>query len=149
MQRFRKSPWFNKVPWLTAALVLSLAALPGASVAANPIEDVEWGLVELDGKELTVNPGTRRPFIRFDASKSRASGDAGCNNFFGGYTVKKSSLSFGPIGSTRRACGDAQDTMEITFLKALGATRSWGIRKNRLLLLDNDKVLARFEKADP
>ena len=129
---------------LISALALSVSV---ASVAANPIEDVEWGLVELDGEELAVEPGTRRPFIRFDSSKSRANGYAGCNNFFGGYTRKGQSLSFDPIGSTRMACGEPQDTMEMRYLKALSVTRSWRIRNSRLLLLDNDRVLARFEKA--
>lgn len=147
MKRFPRSPRFNAALWLSGALALSLAALPGVSAAANPLEDVEWRLVELAGTAVPLRTDERQPFLKLDPAKKQANGYGGCNNFFGGYELDGAMITFGPLASTRRACGGPRDAIEMKFLKALGAARSWRITSGRLLLLDDDTALARFERA--
>jgi heat shock protein HslJ len=136
---------FDVLPQGDAAVYLEN---PGVSVSATQeLENIEWRLVEVEGRAITPTEGEKRPFMRLDPTKKQAAGYAGCNDFFGGYTLDGSSLSFGPIGATRRACEGPQDEIEIDFLKALGATGSWQIMDG-VLILSADKVLARFKRAD-
>jgi heat shock protein HslJ len=115
--------------------------------AAQEMENIEWRLVEVDGRGISPPAGEKWPFMKLDSVKKQAAGYAGCNNFFAGYAREGASLSFGLIGSTRRACEGPQDETERAFLKALGATRSWQI-VDGVLILSTDKALARFKRAD-
>jgi heat shock protein HslJ len=108
------------------------------------IEGHEWLLVEMSGVPVSLLAGERRPFLKFDAGKKQAAGFAGCNNFFGSYQRGGSSLTFGPIGSTRMSCPDLQISLETEFFQALDKTGGWEINDGVLLLLDDKKVLARF-----
>ena len=69
----------------------------------------------------------------------RVSGSAGCNNYFGSYTVAGSSLSIGSVASTRMYC-PGQDIMlqESTFLASLSRAAGFTISGNRLSLADAD-----------
>ena len=115
--------------------------------AAQEMENIEWRLVEVEGRDISPPAGEKWPFMKLDPVKKQAAGFAGCNNFFAGYAREGASLSFGLIGSTRRACEGPQDETERDFLKALGSTRSWQIIDG-VLILSADKVLARFKRAD-
>ncbi len=134
---------FDILPQGDAAVYLEQAEVS----AAHELENIEWRLVEVEGMAISPPVGEKWPFLRFDPVKKQAAGYAGCNNFFAVYTREGSSLSFGTIGATRRACEGPQEGIERDFLKALAATRSWQIRDNALLL-SADKVLARFKRAD-
>lgn len=114
---------------------------------AQEMENIEWRLIEVEGRKISLPAGEKWPFMKFDPVKKQAAGYAGCNNFLSGYTRQGASLSFGLIGSTRRACEGPQDETERDFLKALGSTRSWQIMDG-VLILSADKVLARFKRAD-
>jgi heat shock protein HslJ len=115
--------------------------------AAQEMENIEWRLVEVEGREISPPAGEKWPFMKLDPMKKQAAGYAGCNNFFAGYAREGALLSFGLIGSTQRACEGPQDEIERDFLKALGATRSWQIMDG-VLTLSADRVLARFKRAD-
>jgi heat shock protein HslJ len=115
--------------------------------AVQEMENIEWRLVEVEGREISPPAGEKWPFIKLDPMKTQAVGYAGCNNFFAGYAREGASLSFGLIGSTQCACEGPQDEIERDFLKALGATRSWQ-SMDGVLILSADKVLVRFKRAD-
>jgi len=64
-------------------------------------------------------------------------GSAGCNNYFGSYTQSGSTLSIGPLGSTRMNCpGQGIMQQENTCLASLGRTAGFTISGNRLSLAD-------------
>lgn len=107
----------------------------------------DWLLVELGGEPVELADKERAPSISFDDVASRAEGFAGCNNFFGNYSVDGASLTFGPIGATRMACPGPDDDIETRYLAALGHTRSWRIKGRKLQLLAEDVVLAQFTPA--
>jgi heat shock protein HslJ len=103
-----------------------------------------WLLLEAKGMAVKVPADARQPFILFQGTEKRVSGYSGCNEFFGNYELKGDTLTFGPVGMTRRSCEGAAGDTESVFLKVLGETRSWKIEKGILVLLDNSGVLARF-----
>jgi len=67
----------------------------------------------------------------------RVSGSAGCNNYFGSYTVTDSSLLISSVGSTKMNCpGTGIMQQENNFLESLGRTAKFTISGNRLSLED-------------
>ena len=138
----------KRIP-LLAVLVFALLGvlLAGDGLTADTpggLEGPEWQLLEVHGVQVSPVAGERRPFLKFDAAKKEATGFAGCNRIFGGYRLEGSSLTIGPVGSTRMSCPDLQLSLETEILKALDMTRGWKIRDGELLLVDGGEVLARF-----
>lgn len=122
----------------------------GQSVpAVTGIEDAKWQLVELNNEPVSPLAGEKRPHILLDSTQKKATGFAGCNNFFGSYEIDEDALKFGPVGSTRMACPDLQLNLETAFFNALDQTNRWEIKNDVLFFLDDsDVVLARFTKED-
>jgi heat shock protein HslJ len=112
------------------------------------IEDTKWQLVELSNESVSPLAGEKRPHILLDSTQKKATGFAGCNNFFGGYEIDEDALTFGPVGSTRMTCPDLQLNLETAFFNALAQTNKWEINNEALFLLDERYVLARFTKED-
>ena len=113
------------------------------SALAGP-EGVEWRLIEAGGDPIVPLDGKKQPTLMLDVVQKKASGFAGCNNFFGGYELDGTSLEFGSIVTTRRACPNQEASLEAVFFQALNDTRGWRIRGNELLFVDNTRLLARF-----
>jgi heat shock protein HslJ len=67
------------------------------------------------------------------------SGSSGCNTYNGPYTVSGSSITIGPLASTRRACAaDEANAQEQAFLAALGASTRYMLVGDRLTLRNDD-----------
>lgn len=129
-------------------LGLLLAGSSGCQTARSTgALEGDWLLVELGGEPIELAEAERAPSVSFDETANRAEGFAGCNNFFGSYSVDGSSLTFGPIGATRMACPGTDDDVEARYLAALGHTRSWRIKSRKLQFLADDIVLAQFTPA--
>jgi heat shock protein HslJ len=62
------------------------------------------------------------------------SGQAPCNQFSAPYTLDGTTLSVGPIATTRMACPDL--ALEQDYLTTLAAARAWAIDAGDLVLLD-------------
>lgn len=135
---------------LARTIVFLLIAFSGHAMGTSggtALEEGEWQLVEIDGEAVPLATGAKAPMIMFDAVKSRASGYAGCNNFFGQYELSGNTLKLGPVGATRRACPDAQSAIESRFLGMLENVRAWGVDSGELTLLGESGVLlARFAR---
>jgi heat shock protein HslJ len=137
----------------TVALVAACAphgALPAdPPVAARPLEDTPWILLDLRGR--AARPvGTSTPTLTLDAAQKRASGNGGCNRYGGPYELSGESLRFGPLASTRRACADdALTAQETAFLRALQETRSWRVTGDTLALGGSAGTLARLVARPP
>jgi heat shock protein HslJ len=137
--------------WVMLIVTLLFSSHASADVAmpatAN-IEDSQWQLVEVSNEPVSPLAGEKRPHILLDSAQKKATGFAGCNNFFGSYEIDEVALQFGPVGSTRMACPDLQLSLETEVFKALDKTSGWEIKDDVLLFLDGDDVLARFTKED-
>jgi heat shock protein HslJ len=132
------------------AALLVAACHHGASENSGPapaptIEGVEWKLVELNGKPAAKGANGKPATLTLTAAGTRADGYAGCNNFFGSYTLTGSALKFGLLGMTRMACPGA-DALETGYTKALAATTGQRLKGGKLELLAGTVVVARFEK---
>jgi len=137
------------IGWALLFLILLVSCIKSETgdtgPAATNIEGTNWELVESGGIPVSPLAGEREPFVKFDVEKKQAAGYAGCNNFFGSYELDGSSLTFGPIGTTRMFCEGESGEVELRFMQALEQIRSWEIRDGVLLLLKDSKVLARFK----
>jgi heat shock protein HslJ len=70
-------------------------------------------------------------------SDGHVSGSSGCNNFGGPYTINGSSLAFGMLISTLRACISPDlDAQEQVFMTALGASTMLTVNGSQLVLSD-------------
>lgn len=100
-----------------AAAVLSGCASAPSALVPNRNYSVEW-IGErplIDNSHLSLTLG----------EDGRAYGNAGCNHWFAGYTLKDHALRFNPPGSTRRLCAPAVMEQEQRFLQALEKVQRW------------------------
>lgn len=120
------------------------------SLANEKLEDTYWQLTALGGKPVATKSGQRQPSLVLRSTTNqfgphRAEVFGGCNAMNGSYTLKSSSLIFGPLAGTLKACPDGLDT-EKDFAAALASTSTWKIHANHLELYDDkEKLAARFE----
>jgi len=144
----KRSVSFGWAIFFVTLLVACHGSGAGVTMPAAGIEGTKWLLTEVSGAPISPIAGEKQPHILLDPALKKASGFAGCNNFFAGYEINGAALKFGPAGSTRMACPDLETGLETEFLKVLDKTVRWEIRDNVLLFLDGSDVLARFAKEE-
>ena len=83
---------------LCLAAVTTTGCLPQFSLAAS--DDTVWKLTELNGKQFTAEAELTLP------KEGQIRGRGPCNSFFATAEGALSSLTIGPIGSTKMACPD-------------------------------------------
>jgi heat shock protein HslJ len=68
------------------------------------------------------------------------SGSAGCNSYFAAYTANGTSLFLGPVGSTKKYCGEPGGIMgqEQSFLSLLSRAYRYKIDGGQLELVDSE-----------
>lgn len=130
---------------LIAAALLALTlgacaqtAAGGPNTPASYLTGTSWRRID----DTNANPhGATMSF-----TADRASGYAGCNNWFASVTHDGEALRFGAVGTTRRACGEGvQTATEQSFLAVIEATRYAHYDQDALVLLDeNQQVIAEF-----
>jgi heat shock protein HslJ len=112
--------------------VLSAGA-SSTSKEEPPFLLTNWVLGAYRGEPITAVS----PTILF--TSDQFSGNAGCNTFFGSYTMDGQSLNISPnIGSTMMMCPDPQMQIEQLFLTSLPLATSYQIENGLLHLLDAD-----------
>ncbi len=117
--------------------------------AGVPLENTYWKLLEVDGQPARVGDKSAEPYLQLDPAQKQAHGGTGCNLFSGRYELKGSSLRFGPLASTRRACLDPEmNRQETALLNALGATRTWQVTGDTLVLRGGTGQVVRFAAQD-
>jgi heat shock protein HslJ len=121
-----------------AVLEILSTAVPVPAEAADRLAGSEWGMT-----------GKDKPFVQF-GSGGKLAGNAGCNNFFGGYEVAADgSIAIGPLGSTRMACPEPEMTQEMQFLDMLQGVKRFERDGTRLSLMDGSgTVLAELVQRD-
>ena len=114
----------------------------GAQItSAEQLVDVAWRPTHIG--EMAVDEQTSMT-LQFDPD-GRINGMGGCNRFFGSFEFVDGNLSVGMVGSTRMACTGTDGSLEISYLEALGATRSAARLEDRLAIKDgDDTTIARF-----
>jgi heat shock protein HslJ len=139
---------FKHMCSMALAALLVAACHHTASDSGGPvpsIEGIEWKLVELNGKPAAKGANGKPATLTLTAAGTRANGYAGCNTFFGSYTLTGSALKFGLLGMTRMAC-PGTDALESAYTKALAATTGQRLSGGKLELLAGTNVVAKFSK---
>jgi heat shock protein HslJ len=112
---------------------------------AAQLENTYWKLVELNGKPVVATTRRREPHLRLSSEAKTLQGSGGCNAMRGVYQLDGERLRFTQIATTRMACPDPYMGQENAFLKVLEATDSFKLTDDKLELLGEGKLLARFE----
>lgn len=105
-------------PVLLAALSAGCAGTPAAD-GPPELAGTSWVAEDIDGRGVMDR---LQSTISFESSL-RIAGNAGCNRYFGNYTLAGPELELGPLGSTMMACPEAVMDQERRFLRALEKTR--------------------------
>ncbi len=100
-----------------------LVFTPAAMSNTNRLQNTTWQLVTMGRtKPVTLKPIT----LMFE--KDRIGGSAGCNRFFGNYSLQGNQLQVkSPLGTTRMACPGETMKYESEFLRALAAANRYEI----------------------
>jgi heat shock protein HslJ len=105
--------------------------------APEPLVGTTWTLDSLYSADAVSSVIAGSTITAVFGEDGRVSGSAGCNNYFGSYTVTGSSLAIGSTGSTKMNCpGAGIMQQENTYLASLGRTAGFTISGNRLSLTD-------------
>lgn len=123
---------------MTRARIAKLERLLPASDETLSIV-ANWSVESLDGGK--VMPGTHLTLTI--ESEEMVGGDGGCNRFFGPLELDPASgpdgsIEIGPLGATRKACGDMIDEQEVRFLGALDNAEQYTIKGGELFLIDSE-----------
>lgn len=98
-----------------------------------------WVLVELKGVPVQQSGGRRDAHIVFDVAQKKFSGNGGCNQLNGSYSLDNNDIKFIDIVATKMACNDLE--FENTFLSALGSIDRYEIRGEDLVLKKKRETL--------
>lgn len=122
---------------------------PVANAATVPLVNTPWRLTELGGQVISNPEGPAAINLTLEAQNPRATGFAGCNRMFGGYSLNGDQLKFDQMGSTKMACVDeGRMQLEMRYLEMLPSVARWKITDHTLALLDaRGEPLATFAAA--
>ena len=109
---------------LTVLSLIGSALLAGCATEPKPIEQDQSYVLEWIGERPLIDSSRLTMTLGADG---RAYGNAGCNHWFAPYTLKGQTISFGPIGNTRKMCVPPLMEQEQRFLKELSKVQRWDI----------------------
>jgi len=104
-----------------------------AAVADRPLEGTPWtvtGTVEGDATQsLQTDPAT----ILLEGGSAQVF--AGCNTGTATYTIDGTSITWGPLALTRKACGPEATQLEQTVTAVLQGTTTYDIEGTKLVIM--------------
>ena len=103
--------------------------------SANVITEKYWKLKTLEGKSVKMGKNQEREvYFMLKTDENKVTGFAGCNTFFGSYTLEKGNrIRFSQMGATMMACPDV-DFNESEFLKVFELADNYTINGDQLSL---------------
>lgn len=109
-----------------ALLALATASIAASGCATDPrtIEQDVTYITEWVGDEPVVG---RTPLSLVLGSDGRAFGNAGCNHWFGTYSIDGERIAFSDMAATRKACAEPIMRQEEAYLNGLRQTQRWDI----------------------
>ena len=125
-------------------IFIFLIAVIGFDCSPKLSPDAGWGnqrwvITEMKGVPVQQSGGRRDAFIRFEVPEKRFTGNGGCNQINGNYTLDKKEVKFGEVISTKMSCVDIE--FENTFLKTLGTVDRYEIRGTDIVLKSRREVV--------
>jgi len=131
-------------------IVLAACLLSAGCVAEQPgtgqahgespamLEGTSWELVSYRAENGTVMPvlNNTEVSLRFE-NESRITGSAGCNSYFGQYSISGNTLAVSQLGSTEMYCTEpGVMDQESRYLTVLGSVAAFTLENDQLALSD-------------
>lgn len=138
----------NVVNLLSLGLLVLMQTCSGSSeTTRKALLGNTWTLASIMGEP--VDTALRAPTLAFSEAESRANGFAGCNQFFGTYSLSGDSLLFSGIGSTKMFCERSME-LEDRYLDLLEKTENFVVseKESTLTLLSEAAPVLVFSKTD-
>lgn len=132
----------SSLRWRLVEVVSSTLSLEGNRWRLDSFRDSS-------GQTVNVFPGSR---IRVEFRDGQLTGNAGCNNYFGSYTVDGQNIQISEqVGMTGQLCHPEEVAkQEQAYLRALLSTRTFVIENEQLQLADAEgNVVATFSVLEP
>lgn len=101
-----------------------------------------WVVTEMKGVPVQQSESRRDAFINFDVADKKFSGNGGCNQINGNYTINNSSINFGEVVSTKMSCTDI--AFENVFLNTLRTVNRFEINGDDMLLKRKKEVVLKL-----
>lgn len=98
-----------------------------------------WVVVEMKGVPVQQSGGRRDAHIVFEVAEKRFTGNGGCNQINGNYTLDKNEIKFTDVIATKMACNDIE--FENAFLSTLSSIDRYEVNGNDLLLKKRRETL--------
>ncbi|HYV53859.1 MAG TPA: META domain-containing protein, partial [Chitinophagaceae bacterium] len=89
-----------KYLFIVFTLVACLDCTPKLSPDSNWVGR-RWVLTEMKGVPVQLSGGRRDAYINFEAAEKRFTGNGGCNQVSGNYSLDKKNIHFGEVISTK------------------------------------------------
>ena len=98
-----------------------------------------WILTEMKGVPVQLSGGRKDAYLSFETGEKRFTGNAGCNQVNGNYSLDKNDIHFTEIITTKMSCEDI--AFENTFLDLLKRVDRFEQKGSELLLKRKREVL--------
>ena len=98
-----------------------------------------WVLVEMKKVPVQQSESRRDAYLNFEVGQKRFTGNGGCNQISGNYTLDKNEINFGEITSSKMSCTDID--FENVFLSTLSSINRYEVKGNDLVLKRKREVL--------
>ncbi len=109
--------------------------------------ETHWYPVEIGGKFFSLESNQREPYFVLSGHDHRVTGFTGCNRLTGSFELDEGLLRFVDMATTRMACPSPAMEVEMRFVSALNAVKSYYITGNTLELTDANRVVRMRLKA--
>ncbi len=129
---------------LATAAVLAFAACTSSGAGASPsgeprsggpaLEGTAWQLTDYVGPEGGTVAVPEAVAATATFADGKVSGNAGCNQYNGTYTLDGDKLAIGDVSTTMMACPGARAAVETAYLAALGKVATYAIAGETLEL---------------
>lgn len=109
------------------------------------ITETYWKLISLNGEKVVVDSSFKRePYLMLREKDNKVSGNAGCNQIMGSYTLKGGNqIEFSQMASTMMACPNLDS--ERAFLDAIEKVDHYSLNGEELVLKAEDQPVATFK----
>ena len=102
----------------------------------NEIISGTYFVMQLDTTNVTY-----KLTLEFDSKTNSVSGFAGCNNFFGTYSINGNTISFSELGATRMMCQDEANKVELKMFQTMAKINRFELSNGKLSLKNDETIL--------
>ena len=130
-----------KQVFIVAVVFVAISCSPRMSPDAGWARQ-RWVLTEMKRVPVQLSGGRRDAYLRFNPIEKTFSGNGGCNEISGGYSLDKKTIRFTEVVATKMSCADM--AFEDAFLSTLSRVDRYEQRGGDLLLKKKREVLLRL-----